>query len=73
MATSIPLVWYIAMGVGFGLCLGYAVGTTIGTSSGKRQLIKKIKLLLRYEKVDINLDKLLRSKHSQLIKEDFLP
>jgi len=72
MDTSIPLVWYIAMGVAFGLLLGYAIGMTIGVSTGKQQLIKKIKLLVSREKLDFDIDKLLRSKRSKLIKEDFL-
>ena len=72
MNTSIPLIWYIAMGVAFGLFLGYAIGMAIGVSNGKQQLIKKIKLLVLREKIDFDIDKLLRSKRNRLIKEDFL-
>ena len=72
MDTSVPLIWYVAMGVAFGLLLGYAVGMLIGVSRGRQQLIKKIKLLVSREKIDFDIDKLLQSKNSKLIKEDFL-
>lgn len=72
MDTNIPLVWYVAMGVAFGLLLGYAIGMLIGVSRGRQQLIKKIKLLVSREKIDFDIDKLLHSKNSKLIKEDFL-
>jgi len=72
MSTSIPLIWYIAMSVAFGLFLGYAIGMAIGVSKGKQQLIKKIKLLVLREKIDFDIDKLLRSKQSRLVKENFL-
>lgn len=72
MDTNIPLVWYIAMGVAFGLLLGYTIGMLIGVSRGRQQLIKKIKLLVAREKIDFDVDKLLQSKNSKLIKEDFL-
>lgn len=72
MSTSIPLIWYIAMGVAFGLFLGYAIGMAIGVSKGRQQLIKKIRLLVSREKIDFDIDKLLRSKQSRVVKEDFL-
>jgi hypothetical protein len=72
MNPSIPLVWYIAMSIAFGLLLGYAIGMLIGVSRGRQQLIKKIKLLVVREKIDFDVDKLLQSKHGKLIKEDFL-
>jgi len=72
MDTSIPLIWYIAMGVAFGFLLGYAIGMVIGSSQGKQQLINKIKLLASREKIDSDIDKLLKSKASKLIREDFL-
>jgi hypothetical protein len=72
MNASIPLVWYVAMGVAFGLLLGYTVGMVIGVSRGRQQLIKKIKLLVAREKINFDIDKLLQSKDSKLIKEDFL-
>jgi len=72
MDASIPLVWYVAMGVAFGLLLGYTIGMLIGVSKGRQQLIKKIKLRVAREKIDFDIDKLLRSKNSKLIKEDFL-
>ena len=57
------------MSVAFGLFLGYATGMAIGVSKGKQQLIKlikKIKLLVFQEKIDFDIDKLLRSKRSSL-------
>jgi hypothetical protein len=72
MNPSIPLVWYIAMGIAFGLLLGYTIGMLIGVSRGRQQLIKKIKLLVAREKIDFDIDRLLHSKHGRLIKEDFL-
>jgi hypothetical protein len=72
MDPSIPLVWYIAMGIAFGLLLGYTIGMLIGVSRGRQQLIKKIKLLVEREKIDFDIDRLLQSKNSKLIKEDFL-
>jgi hypothetical protein len=72
MDPSIPLVWYIAMGIAFGLLLGYTIGMLIGVSRGRQQLIKKIKLLVAREKIDFDIDRLLQSKNSKLIKEDFL-
>ncbi|MHC2995413.1 MAG: hypothetical protein IBV53_07940 [Candidatus Atribacteria bacterium] len=72
MSTSIPLIWYIAMSVAFGLFLRYAIGMSIGVSKGKQQLIKKIKLLVFQEKIDFDIDKLLRNKRSRLVKENFL-
>jgi hypothetical protein len=72
MDPSIPLIWYVAMGIAFGLLLGYTIGMLIGVSNGRQQLIKKIKLLVAREKIDFDVDKLLQSKNSRLIKEDFL-
>jgi hypothetical protein len=72
MNTSIPLVWYVGMGVAFGLLLGYTIGMLIGVSKGRQQVIKKIKLLSSREKIDFDIDKLLQSKHGKFIKEDFL-
>jgi len=72
MNTSVPLIWYIAMGIAFGLCLGYAIGMAIGVSQGRRQLLKRIKLLLSREKIDFDIDKLLLSKKGRFVKEDFL-
>jgi hypothetical protein len=72
MSPSIPLVWYIAMGIAFGLLLGYTIGMVIGVSRGRQQLIKKIRLLVARQKIDFDIDKLLQSKNSKLIKEDFL-
>jgi hypothetical protein len=72
MDTSIPLVWYVGMGVAFGLLLGYTIGMLIGVSRGRQQLIKKIKLLSSREKIDFDIDKLLQNKHGKFIKEDFL-
>jgi hypothetical protein len=60
------------MGIAFGLLLGYTIGMLIGVSNGRQQLIKKIKLLVAREKIDFDVDKLLQSKNSRLIKEDFL-
>jgi hypothetical protein len=72
MDPSIPLIWYTAMGIAFGLLLGYTIGMLIGVSKGRQQLIRKIKLLVAREKIDFDIDKLLQSKNSRLIKEDFL-
>ena len=60
------------MSVAFGLFLGYATGMAIGVSKGKQQLIKKIKLLVLREKIDFDIDKLLRSKRSRFVKKYFL-
>ena len=60
MSQSIPLVWYIAMGVAFGLLLVYAIGMILGVSQGKQQLIKRIKFLVSRKKIDFDIDKLLR-------------
>jgi len=60
------------MGIAFGLLLGYTIGMLIGVSKGRQQLINKIKLLVAREKIDFDVDKLLQSKNSRLIKEDFL-
>jgi hypothetical protein len=60
------------MGIAFGLLLGYTIGMVIGVSRGRQQLIKKIRLLVARQKIDFDIDKLLQSKNSKLIKEDFL-
>ena len=62
MDTSIPLIWYIAMGVAFGLFLGYVIGMAIGIPTGKQQLIKKIKWLGTQEKMDFDIGELLGGK-----------
>lgn len=50
------------MGVAFGLFLGYVIGMAIGISTGKQQLIKKIKRLGTQEKMDFDIGKLLGGK-----------
>jgi hypothetical protein len=72
MNIHIPLIWFVAMGIAIGLFLGYTIGMLIGVSRGRQQLIKKIRLLVSREKIDFDIDKLLHSKNSKLIKEDFL-
>ena len=72
MNIHIPLIWFVAMGAAFGLLLGYTFGMLIGVSRGRQQLIKKIRLLVSREKIDFDIDKLLHSKNSRLIREDFL-
>jgi membrane protein DedA with SNARE-associated domain len=72
MNTNVPLIWYVAISVAFGLLLGYAIGMAIGVSSGKQQLLKKLRLLISRKKLDLDIDKLLKTKWSQMIKEDFL-
>jgi len=67
MINGVPLVWYVAMGVAFGLLLGYAAGMTIGMVSGKQQLLKRIRLLLTHEKIDVDIDRLLLSKRGRVI------
>jgi len=70
--TNIPLVWFVSMGIAFGLFLGFAIGMAMGISRGRHQLLKKIRLLLSMKKLDIDIDKLLDSREAKRIKEDFL-
>ncbi len=72
MEGNVPLVWVIAISIAFGLMLGYAIGMAIGVSTGKRQLLNKIKMLLFRERIDFDIDALIRSRHSKFIREDFL-
>ena len=72
MEANVPLVWVIAISIAFGLLLGYAIGMVIGVSTGKRQLLNKIKMLLFREKIEFDIDALMRSRHSKFIREDFL-
>jgi hypothetical protein len=61
VSTDIPLVWFIAMGVGFGLLLGYAIGMALGITTGRQQLIKRVKHLVAREHLDFDIEGLLRS------------
>ena len=68
MNSGVPLVWYIAMGVAFGLLLGYAVGMAIGRVTGRQQLLKRIRLLLTHEKIQLDIDRVLISKRGRTIE-----